>query len=357
MIVPMRPKVLVNVGPVVSLLELLLSDLPFLVKGKTLALRDKLVSGWMMNGRNGASFDLFYETDYSAFDATVTKPLRHVENVLVDKVVDTYGLENDTLRLCLSFFRRSKIVFKHRNGVMYSGPMMRLSGEPATSIGNALINNFTTWLAFGCQFGANVPGGVDCYVSFHEGDDGIVGVKRGTNFDVSVAAQLGLNLTVETHHCLSDVKFCGRYLINESSVCRIFETLRRFHLSDTTCQNTLGVLKAKAMSYWATDSRTPVVSALAYIILRDLPTVRAVFQSSELRYKSETMKLEYVMPSVVPLFENCLIRDGDDVVTLRRMHHQVLGSYLDLSGDLPRLSCRVLDPGMSECDDYFIFLS
>lgn len=357
MIVPMRPKVLVNVGPVVSLLELLLCDLPFLVKGKTLTSRDKMVSDWMVSGANGDAFDLFYETDYSAFDATVTKPLRRIENTLIDKVVDQYYLENSTLRECLSFFRGTRVVFKHRNGVQYSGPMMRLSGEPATSIGNALINNFTTWLSFGSRFGANVPGGCDGYVSFHEGDDGIVGVKRGTEYDIGVAKQLGLNLTVEVHTNLSDVKFCGRFLVGESSVCRIAETLRRFHLSDTNCSNTLGVLKAKALSYWATDSRTPVVSALAYVILRDLSTVRAVFQSSELRYKSETLKLEFNMPSVLPLFESCLIRDGDDRVSLRQMHYQILGSYLDLSSGTPRLACRVLDFGMSECDDYFVFLS
>lgn len=298
-------------------------------------------------------FTTFFETDYSCFDASVGPQLRKLENIIIRRVAERFGKLPD-FDVALEHMEKMKtVVFRHVSGVKYEGDFTRLSGEPATSIGNGLINNFVTWTTMGERFGANVWGGIPDYCSYHEGDDGIVALRHGVEFTSQVADECGLSMTIEKHDKLSSVKFCGRFVVGGGSVCRIAEVLRRFHLSDTGCPNTLGVLRAKALSYWATDRRTPVVSALAYVIIRDTVGVKALFEERDLKWKREAMRLTYDAVLSFPEFDTMLLRDEDDVDWLRRAHAQVLRSHLDFSGVVPRLANVMLDLAPTPCEPYF----
>jgi hypothetical protein len=133
-------------------------------------------------------------------------------------------------------------------------------------------------------------------MSFHEGDDGIVGGKGDISVGqafakhmVSVALSLGLVLTIDVRTSVEDVKFCGRYItVNPdgtwSTFCAPMRTLIKFHITTSGLSRTnpgygeylKGLLKAKAESYYYTDANTPIIGVLCYKLRQLLADVKAI---------------------------------------------------------------------------------
>jgi len=148
-------------------------------------------------------------------------------------------------------------------------PSFRYSGEPATSIGNALLNHFVLWSH---PMNQKLTDGLNesSIVSMHEGDDGIVGAEAP--FDLSSwATGFGFNLDVDWFADMRCVKFCGRYMSGPNvpryrSVADIRRTLDKMHFSVGVlgAVSHLSLLRAKVLSTFSLDPATPIISHVAW---------------------------------------------------------------------------------------------
>lgn len=269
---PMPPEVAVVLGPQISRAEGVLGHLPWFVK-MALPQRERLMSALL-------GFMFFAETDYATFDKTYGHWFREIE-IGVQRPYWTKDIESLVYQVYTRLY--SNFIIKHVNGWTCTvARSQRLSGEYATSIGNGSVNHFITWVAFGMPdlADANV-----CpkppFVSFHEGDDGIIGcVEKPKSELVAVARAFGLDMTCDWTQSLDNIKFTGRYHYDYNgevvSLCGFWRTMQKFHLS--TCSfncnprdfesERIKLLGAKALSRLVIDYHTPVVGAMAWAFLR-----------------------------------------------------------------------------------------
>jgi len=250
-------------GPYVSEIEHQLINHPNLVKGISLAKRDsKLGTG---SGTNGSlpSFSHYLETDYSRYDLSISAAyIRHIERIFLALPF----VHDDAYLELLPWLEVTKGVSDL--GLTYTVLGTRCSGDAHTSIANGLINHFNTWVAL-----FELP--VDSWCSYHEGDDGIIGVSSEwvdqAVYNMHIMPVLGYQLKLDVYRSLGDASFCGRFLLDRfgtvSSYCDLRRTLSKLH---TICSDgdAESLLLAKMISYYHTDRSTPIVGALATVIIQ-----------------------------------------------------------------------------------------
>lgn len=182
-------------GPWIRSLEHALRDVPhpFLVKGLTA----EGVAGRLMEALDEFRDPVVIETDYSSFDATIGVGLAGATQHEWFKWFFPAAIAG-RLQTSHSFRGRSP------SGTPYKAAM-RASGDPHTSIGNAVINHTVT------KFVAAVSG-VSCR-SFVEGDDGFTIIERADvqRWDKDVYAKLGLKVKIAFHDPI-EATFCSRRL-------------------------------------------------------------------------------------------------------------------------------------------------
>lgn len=260
---PRSDEFLCVVGPYISALEHRFGNLPFLVKGLSISARDVK----MTSGRGLQHYSHYIETDYSRFDMSISlEYLQDVENVFLTGCFDDRMYD-----YCFEMAMRTRGVSDI--GLAYEVLGTRCSGDAHTSIGNGLINYFNTWLAF-----ENLPG--SSWASYHEGDDGIIGVDgafvEAAKYNLHIFPVLGFQLKALLFTSFNLTTFCGRWLMADSqgieSICDLPRTLSKLH---TICSDgdPQSLLLAKCMSYYHTDCATPILGVLVTAIIRNLKPV------------------------------------------------------------------------------------
>lgn len=235
--------------------------MPFLVKGLDIPARDRKME---CTDRGLHHYPVYFETDYSRFDMSISlEYLQDVENIFL-----TGCFDDPTYDLCFELAMRTKGISDI--GLAYEVLGTRCSGDAHTSIGNGLINRFNTWLAL-----EKLP--ESSWTSFHEGDDGILGVdaqyEESVMFNLHIFPVLGFQLKVLKFHSFNQTTFCGRWLMSDGqslqSVCDLPRTLHKMH---TICADgdPQSLLLAKCMSYYHTDRATPLLGTLVTAIIRNL---------------------------------------------------------------------------------------
>lgn len=242
-----------------------MGDHPNLVKGLDLKARELKLSGKNKTARSLTEYDCYLETDYSRFDLCISAAyLASVERIFL-----TCAFQGDSWLLdlvaCLGTTRGINEL-----GLSYNVLGTRCSGDAHTSIANGLINHFNTWLAF-----VELP--PNSWVSFHEGDDGIIGVSSNYReqaiHNLHLLPVLGFQLKLLVHSNLDDATFCGRFLVNQlhgvDSYCDLRRSLAKIHTINSD-GDPEALLLAKMISYYHTDKSTPVIGTLSTVIIRIL---------------------------------------------------------------------------------------
>jgi len=234
-----------------------------------------------------ASSEAFAETDYSAFDRTIHLGMRRIEWELYRPYFNADEELAYIVLICLSVIQHAELGPDDKDGRLIL-ESMRYSGEPGTSIGNALINLFVWW---------SNPERMEGF-AFAEGDDGFVG--SAFKYDCAAwAATFGLDLKCDWHVDWRLVKFCGRYMGTRAETvvtyCDVRRALDKFHLTmgDPEVDDT-SLLRGKCLSALCMDKDTPGVGWCAYAhYLRagDGPVAIA----SDDRWKRELLRDELVV--------------------------------------------------------------
>lgn len=270
---PRSDEMLTTLGPVISSIEhaltrptteganqLLKPGCPSLVKGLDLTARAKLLDAQLKG------YQHFIETDYSRFDRTVSLPiLRDVQDYIF-KMCNT----------CPDFHRALELAHhttgKSALGVRYDIEGTRCSGDAHTSVGNGIINAFLT---FSCL--RHIPR--TYWTSVHEGDDGVIGVTQhlpAALIGLSFLTNLGFSVKQDVYNQIDDVSFCGRHHYTVHGEIRehadVLRTLAKYHTTVSNCKS-MALIRAKALSYYSTDSTTPLIGPLAYALLQCTETV------------------------------------------------------------------------------------
>jgi hypothetical protein len=277
---------LVTLGPYISAFEHAAALCPYLVKGLSMVDRDAKLSELQNYAR-------IVETDFSRFDSTLNKFLmRSIEGTVFRSRFPPADFPDFDLALTYCETTTGNTL----GGVRYNASG-RCSGDAHTSIGNGLVNAFVTYL---CQ--KNLPR--DEWISFHEGDDGIIGVSSQHYHqliaNLMLIGTLGFTVKVVLPASLDTAMFCGRSHYGThtlTSMCDVRRTLLKFHISTSHLSPRRAVL-AKALSYLATDRNTPIIGPLCYSIVRVLKTSHADIRAFH-RVKMSKYDRQRVMDGLV----------------------------------------------------------
>jgi len=257
---PRTDEFLSIVGPYISAFEHSAKDLPFLIKGLDCKGRDKKMSPLL-------EYSDFLEVDFARFDMSISHDLL----VGFEHYIFGSHFPKDAHPLfhqCLSFALTTNAINDYKCGYFIEGS--RCSGDAWTSIGNGLLNHFVTWMCLRKI-------GQENWTSFHEGDDGIIGLKTGyleqAKFNMCFLDCIGLRAKIDVYHTINDASFCGRFLTEVRgkliSYCDPYRTITKFHTT-VSLGDPKYLLAAKANSYYHNDGHTPVVGALTVGILLHL---------------------------------------------------------------------------------------
>jgi len=260
---PRQLKFLSVLGPFVAAIERAAKHCEYLVKGRNPEDRGAHISQYW----RGAVI----ETDFSRFDMTVSLDIiRLVERRMFRKAfpAGTHSILDELLPLLETLQGVSAM------GVRYSVAGTRASGDAHTSIANGVVNRFVIWASL-----RNMN--PTTWVSFHEGDDGIIhcdkAVKREICDNLSFASFLGFKLKVVEPLSHAHANFCGRSTCEGCfrEMCDLPRALAKF--PTTFKQGELqSLILAKALSYLATDSHTPIISIMCRALVANLsPKVSA----------------------------------------------------------------------------------
>lgn len=254
---PRSAAFLATFGPFISAIEHLALDCPYLTKGLSPERRGaKTSEGWRHD---------ITETDFSRFDMTVSiQMIDEFEHDFIRRAVPP-GLYPD--------FDKALRLTRNLHGVSDLGNSYRIlgtraSGDAHTSIANGVLNRFIIWACL-----RHLP--PEKWTSFHEGDDGVINTDADVTADarssLAFAGLLGFKLKVVVPPCHAMANFCGRFTCPECHVeqCDIKRTLTKFH-STTRQGDAKSLALAKALSYWSTDSHTPVIGTLCWSIITNL---------------------------------------------------------------------------------------
>lgn len=254
---PRSDRFLSVLGPHVARIEQLAKDCPYLVKGLTPQQRGARISASRLSQAT--------ETDFSRFDMTVSRDIiETVEEQMFRKVYPRGEYPDfDAALRCLSFLEGASSL-----GVRYAIEGTRASGDAHTSISNGIINRFVIWACL-----RHLP--TDSWNSFHEGDDGVIhstdDVTEPLRKALTFAGLLGFKLTVVIPDTPDHVNFCGRYTCPgcHREYCDLERTLTKFHTTYRPGE-AKSLMLAKALSYFSTDSHTPVVGPLCHALIKHL---------------------------------------------------------------------------------------
>lgn len=333
---------LVMLGPYISALEHSLVNHPALVKGLDLDERMHKLNGKNVARRSLSNYPVYLETDYSRYDLSISASyIKSVERVFLSY---PFLAEDGYLQL-LGWLESTKGISEI--GLTYDVVGTRCSGDAHTSIANGLINHFNTWVAM-----VELP--QDSWVSFHEGDDGIIGVSQQyvdqAIHNMHLMPVLGFQLKLDVYRCIDDTSFCGRFLVDTpygvSSYCDVTRTLAKFH-TITSDGDAEALLLAKMISYYCTDASTPVIGVLSCIIIQILlpvVTLRRLMRAFEHMKRSYWFRTKHKNSLMIrkeyPLVRadaymraNVAHRCGIDVVT-QLVYERYYISWLEL-GHIP----------------------
>jgi hypothetical protein len=198
------------------------------------------------------------ETDYSKWDGTVSKYLRHVERVVLEQSFDPkYRGE---LRKLIDRDQNLKGVTRYK--VRYETNSSRLSGSQLTTIGNTVLNAFVAFCALRrANFSSNA--------AFENigpkfGDDGIDDAR---GMYVDVAKDLGIKVKIINRSTNDHVAFCGRlYVKPHTHCCSIFNPVKALQSLPVGLNNKTH--EDKVAGYLATDANTPLLAHYARAIQR-----------------------------------------------------------------------------------------
>jgi hypothetical protein len=166
-----------------------------------------------------------------------------------------------------------KARLRHVDGVDAETEMNRLTGEPFTSLMNGGFNLLHSFIA--AKIGGHAWNDETVEWIMVEGDDKLDGLNDSESL-MKAAQLLGLKIKFITDGPLTNHDFLGRHHIWDGtkivSVCDFWRTMKKFHLSarPTGVCTPRQLLKAKCLSYLATDSRTPIIGALAWSLLQQV---------------------------------------------------------------------------------------
>lgn len=242
-------------GPYVAAVERKAHQAPFLVKGMDLGKRDRKMGRLLSKKR-------FIEIDYSRFDMTINRSMLEVERTIVTAPFPRHL--HPELHRCYDLMMSTK--GSSQLGTLYSRLGGRNSGDLTTSIGNGLLNRFAVWYCL-----RKLP--ERSWVSFHEGDDGIIGVDEDV-LDQAIANlqflwTVGFQPKMDIYNDINQTSFCGRFLASTpdglTTYCDPLRTMSKIH---TTCASgdAKELMCAKTLSYAYTDGSTPVVGPYAYVV-------------------------------------------------------------------------------------------
>jgi len=257
---PRQLKFLSVLGPYVAAIERAAKACKYLVKGMNPEERGLHISKFWRGS--------VVETDFSRFDMTVSLDIiQQLERRMFRKAYPrgTQPFLDELLPLL------ERLEGVSAMGVRYSVAGTRASGDAHTSIANGVINRFVIWA---CQRNMDPS----TWVSFHEGDDGIIhcdtDVKRQLCDNLSFASFLGFKLKVIEPLSHAHANFCGRHTCPEChrEMCDLPRALAKF--PTTFKQGELkSLVLAKALSYYATDAHTPIIGPLCRALIAHLSPV------------------------------------------------------------------------------------
>lgn len=254
---PRQLKFLSVLGPYVAAIEKEAKKASYLVKGLTPEARGRhLASQWKQE---------VIETDFSRFDMTVSEDFIEVVERSMFRRAFPAGSHPD-FDQCLMML--SKMTGASSLGVLYSVAGTRASGDAHTSIANGVLNRFVIWACL-----RNID--PSTWISFHEGDDGIIHcdhhIKRRICDYLSFAAALGFKLKVVEPPTHEHANFCGRHTCATcfKEFCDLPRALSKFHITFKQ-GDAKSLVLAKALSYFATDNHTPIMSVLCNSLIKHL---------------------------------------------------------------------------------------
>lgn len=254
---PRSDEFLAVIGPYISAIEHCLRFHPRLVKGLNNKDREAKLAFL-------TKFLEFLEGDYARYDVNMSLPtLEEVEYqfLCTPYASDEHILYRFAMRLAMRTFGVSEI------GLCYEVDGTRASGDSHTSIGNGTVNDFNTFVAL-------EPLPEEAWDSVAEGDDGAGGVSKKfidqAIYNFHILPCLGFQIKLEHYKCIDQVSFCGRFLTERLgtiiSTCDIRRTLAKMH---TICSDgdPEALTLAKMISYYHSDSGTPIIGVFATVII------------------------------------------------------------------------------------------
>lgn len=264
-------------GPQISSIEHAARESPYLVKGLSPDQRAAKVE-------RVREFGFVLEKDYNRFDKTICYDY---QRVVEHRILRHPFIDDLPFAAALKAALIMAGITAH--GIRYWRKGSRGSGDRQTSIGNGLDNAFNTFMSL-CRF----P--IDSWFGFHEGDDGMIGVRLGyEEFAMSALTVLqawGFSIKLRMTPTVQEAGFCGRLFVDGlqmGDLADIRRALVKFHV---TCSqgSVKNLLLAKAMSYWVMSKDQPILAWLCYAIIKLLrPTISGKSQNRALDRMKKTI--------------------------------------------------------------------
>lgn len=246
-------------------------------------------------------FSLYYATDYTSFENSfgVKQQLALEQQLykwLLKDSPDLYDIFKVQLRSVNCRFRN----------VCVRPPVMRMSGEMTTSLGNGISN----LLLFKFMMYKN---GLDPESArgVVEGDDGLWSLPR--NIDVSMAEKLGFRLKLVIHNSVNEASFCGQ----------IFDTTNNVVLTDPYYAMASMGWAAKTGT-WNEEKQAMVTACKALSMLyqyQGCPVIQALAECSY-RNSGWTLGKEALIEKVKQSAMNSYIKDW----YLETLHSEARGT-------------------------------
>lgn len=255
---PRTDRFLSVMGPYVAALDKAAHDAPYLVKGLDIPTRSAKMAKLM-------EFEKYLEIDYTRFDSTISRTMIVNVEAFIFSVIFPKA-DHPLLHAALKFAQTTIGVTPL--GIIYFVEGTRCSGDAHTSIANGLLNFFMFWVLV-----SRLP--PDAWLSYHEGDDGIAGIKskywKQVLFNCLILQCLGFEAKLAWFDQLQLTTFCGRSHVPIGgalmSMCDLPRTLSKIHITTSNLKTRTAAL-AKAYSYWATDRHTPIVGTVCWALIK-----------------------------------------------------------------------------------------
>lgn len=207
------------------------------------------------------------ETDYSRYDGSLSQFLRLAERESMKVLfASEFWDELDEL-----FEETLYQDIKTRYGIYYNNGSGRLSGSACTSVGNTIINAFCNYIVLR-ESGLSQVDSWD-KLGFYGGDDGVTHYPD-PELAEGVMTKLGLGFKASMRAPGEKIGFLGRFYIDPWTHSRSHHDVTRaaakVHFSATSKEQASydDMTWRKAVSLYATDSKTPVLGDWAKQVLR-----------------------------------------------------------------------------------------